>query len=37
VYDVFPDGQRLLIDKLADEQSLPSAISVITNWTSTLH
>jgi serine/threonine protein kinase len=36
VYDVFPDGQRFLIDKLADEQAAPAPIQVITNWTSTL-
>ena len=36
VYDVFPDGQRFLIDQIADEQAAPSPIRVITNWTATL-
>ena len=37
VYDVFPDGQRFLIDQVTDEQAAPSPITVITNWTSMLH
>jgi Tol biopolymer transport system component len=36
VYDVFPDGQRFLIDQVSGEQAAPSPIRVITNWTSTL-
>ena len=36
VYDVFPDGQRFLIDQIADEQAAPSPSRVITNWTATL-
>ncbi|HXD17652.1 MAG TPA: protein kinase [Vicinamibacterales bacterium] len=35
VYDVFPDGQRFLIDVAVDERSAPPPIRVITNWTST--
>ncbi|PYR76367.1 MAG: hypothetical protein DMF87_18435 [Acidobacteria bacterium] len=37
VYDVFPDGQRFLIDQVTDEQAAQSPITVITNWTSMLH
>ncbi|MGH9253592.1 MAG: protein kinase domain-containing protein [Vicinamibacterales bacterium] len=36
VYAVAPDGQRFLVNVLADEQSAPPPITVITNWTATL-
>ena len=37
VYDVTPDGQRFLVDVVAEEQAaLPPPIMVITNWTATL-
>jgi Tol biopolymer transport system component len=35
VYDVFPDGQRFLIDMVTNERE-PQPFRVITNWTSTL-
>ncbi|MDO8630431.1 MAG: hypothetical protein Q7R41_08045, partial [Phycisphaerales bacterium] len=35
-YDVFPDGQRFLIDAIADAQPTEAPIRVITNWTSLL-
>jgi dipeptidyl aminopeptidase/acylaminoacyl peptidase len=35
VYDVFPDGQRFLLN-VAVNDPMPSPIRVITNWTSTL-
>jgi len=36
VYDVTGDGQRFLVNVVADEQGAPPPITVITNWTATL-
>ena len=35
-YDVFPDGQRFVLDVTASSETTPSQLRVITNWTSTL-
>jgi Tol biopolymer transport system component len=36
VYDVTADGQRFLVNVVAEEQESPPPITVITNWTATL-
>jgi eukaryotic-like serine/threonine-protein kinase len=37
VYDVAADGQRFLVNVIAEEQvALPPPVTVITNWTATL-
>jgi acid stress-induced BolA-like protein IbaG/YrbA len=36
VYDVTADGQRFLVNVVAEEQEAPPPINVITNWTATL-
>jgi hypothetical protein len=36
VYDVPADGQRFLVNVVAEEQTSSPPITVITNWTSTL-
>lgn len=35
-YGVAPDGKRFLVNVLTEEQTAPSPITVITNWTATL-
>jgi hypothetical protein len=36
VYDVAADGQRFLVNVVADEQTVLSPITVVTNWMATL-
>jgi tRNA A-37 threonylcarbamoyl transferase component Bud32 len=36
VYDVTGDGQRFLVNVVAEEQEPPPPVTVITNWTATL-